>query len=151
MWNAKTESDERIIINESIKPLLPSWLENPSTFLHYSPKNTQFNGDLPARFYLTLKRLNESRVVDLVRWRFYLLGFYELKKTFGRQQLRANSGDEFANLIIESELEIDNTQDDVKQNCASWANAGGRYGKIAEELGGKGILILLPEDIHRNM
>jgi hypothetical protein len=78
------------------------------------------------------------------------LAFYQLKKDLGRKIFRSTTGDDFVNIIVRSGL-VNDTVDDVKQNCAAWANAGGRYGVIAEELGGKGILTLLPEEIPRKM
>ena len=78
------------------------------------------------------------------------MAFNELKTKLGRKTLRSRSEDEFINIIIRSGM-IDETLDKIKSNCVAWANAGGRYRKIAHDLGGKGVLMLLPEDIPRNM
>jgi hypothetical protein len=149
MWNAKTESEEHITVNKSVKPLLKTWEANPTTFLQYAPANIQLSRELPAAFYFILKDLDQSRAVDAIKWRFYLVGFCQLKQDFGKSVLRSGSGDAFFDFVIGSNL-IDDPSDIVKKNCTAWANAGGRYEKIARELGGKGILILLPEDILRH-
>lgn len=149
MWNAKTLSNDPIIINQSIKPLLKTWEQNPYTFLQYAPANVLLESDFPGRLYHTLRTLNQSQAVDPIRWRFYLLALYHSKQNLAKRVLRASSEDEFINMVVDSDL-VDEPRENVKQNCTAWANAGRRYEMIATELGGKGILILLPEDIPRN-
>lgn len=150
MWNTKTESKDHIAIDQSVEPLLETWEAAPTTFLQAPPAKAQLSGELPAAFYSILRDLNQSRAVDAIRWRFYLVGFYKLKQELGKSLLRSEARDAFFDRIVSSNM-IDDPPDTVKKNCTTWANAGGRYEKIASELGGMGVLILLPEDIPRNM
>lgn len=150
MWNSKTESEDQITIHWSIKPLLPTWETTPITFLQAAPADFQLSRELPAALYIFLRDLDQSRAVDTIKWRFHLVGFHQLKQDLGKSALRSRSGDEFCNLVVGSDL-IHDPLETVRKNCITWANAGGRYEKVARELGGKGILMLLPEDIPRNM
>ena len=151
MWNAKTASKTPIKIDDTIKTLLPSWESNPSSFFHYSSIEAHFKHELlPARMYLYLRHLRQNQAADTVRWRLFLLAFYQLKEDFNRKRLRSGAQADFIGIIRESGL-VKETDDEIGQNCTAWANAGGRYNVLAEELGGRGALLLLPDNIPRNM
>jgi hypothetical protein len=145
--STKPPSKKKVTINKDVEPLLKSWGENPSTFT--LPATTlQIGLDHPAQLYVSLTELDRNRAVDAVRWRLYLLAFCELKDKLERVTVRGKTARVFENIIFNSNLVADSF-DEVVQKCSLWANLGRRYQKIALGLGGRGSLIVFPDDIAR--
>lgn len=147
MWAASTLSERPIVVNKSVEPLLKSWESDPLTFLRYSPQIPQWDYDLPAQLYCALGGLDQSRAVDSIRWRLYLLAFYQLKQSILESVACSIVEDVFVSTIANFVRE---SPDAIKKKTNTWTHAGARYWKIADDLG-RGSLLLLPDDIGRTM
>lgn len=150
MWNAKTTSTSPIKIDKTIKDFLPLWETDPSAFFHRPQTQPNIENNPPAQIYLHLSQLQQTRTVDLVRWRLSLLVFYQLREDFNKKHVHAGVQDQFVKIIHQSGL-TQETDDEIKQNCTTWAGFGGRYQVLVKELGGRGVLLLLPDDISGSM
>ncbi|KAM3066412.1 hypothetical protein ACMFMG_012102 [Clarireedia jacksonii] len=162
IWNTKTNSKTPIEIDKDINARLPFWKSYPLTFFDQHPMGEFHdhnllsiggfrNHNLPSQLYLKLRSIEINTSIQSVQWRFLLLAFYDLRNEFLHQKYFAsNVADDFISIICKCDL-VKETKDIVKENCARWINAGGRYYLLAEELGGKGALLLLPGDISRTV
>ncbi|KAF7863806.1 hypothetical protein EAF04_006771 [Stromatinia cepivora] len=151
MWNKKTISKEPIKINKDVKAILPLWRSQPSAFLDQLSVDPLGSPRLPSQLYLNLHRLQQTRSIESVRWRFLLVAFYELRedvnKTYfhSKNYVRSEVQDEFISIICQSDM-IKDTYENIKKNYVAWAKGGERYHVLIEELGGRGTLLLLPDD-----
>ncbi|WEW56866.1 hypothetical protein PRK78_002321 [Emydomyces testavorans] len=133
--------DSRVTISKCIKACIQQWNLDPTEcqIIPFIPPLAPLDGQLAAWF---MSLLDKSNLVEArVRRRFYHLLFYKMKKacdtvsTDGIQML--------TQLIWLSKVPF--TMQEIHDYLPSIVDGGERYSLISEDLGGPGVLFLLPE------
>lgn len=108
------------------------WTDDPSTFLPKGEIDTSIHPLAQLYHRLKLQHSNPDR--DSICWRFDLLLLHNWKTDFGKECLSDISNDQLVDTIQHF-----NTVQDDKKNVESLvlklANAGGRYHRLAQDLG----------------
>lgn len=99
---------------------------------------------------MLLRHFEHRSEVHAIKYRFVLVTFYRLTKKFQRQ-FRFHAHDDVLKVLVHSQLFNGLEESGLSDKLKDWKRAGARYDQIAEELGGMGSLILLPEDVSTTM
>lgn len=150
------EGSAPIFLPPVLSPYLKRWRDHPLEFhLPLPGKRTQNNGQdtdssaLVAAF-IRCSSFVDSIVVDKVRLRFYYVMFYLLSKEIIPQGT-FNSDVEalLSSTIVRSGL-VESDKKNVQVKLHDWIDFGERLWLLSDDLGGPGILFLLPDDIPDN-
>ncbi|KAK2805975.1 hypothetical protein FQN50_005990 [Emmonsiellopsis sp. PD_5] len=144
----------------TIQPHFDKWKANPATFYQQLlPEEEESllsssGEENPLASAFTFLRngigtsdSTTSSIVNRVRRRVLYVLFSRLKAAFGRVPLRKLSLQLLAQIIKNSEelVEEELSLDGIVGILGEWAAKGDRYESIADELGGLGVLVVLPD------
>lgn len=137
--------DEKIHCHSFVHIHLTKWSVDPSTFLDTTEQHhrTPSSG---GQLYQLLTHLTNSVVINQICLRFCLMLFSEWKSHFCQTRLRSAKS-LFIDDILQSGFAVGQCRDVIEKMSAAWASSGARYAQLASDLGGKGCLMLLPDNI----
>ena len=97
-----------------------------------------------AQVYSFLQQVEKRNSQDQIRPRILLYALGEWAKSRLTGRYYNEIVDDFITAIAHSDLDTNN-RDAIRRKLQSWVNKGQRYSQLGEELGGPGVLVLLPE------
>ena len=146
-----------ISLPEELRPFLLAWKDRPEDFesplLPFQESDYQ-NGDVGnpvARKYLFLCTMERDSIVDRVRRRLCYIFFYLVKDHVQGHGPLTQETILSLSRLIKSTRAIQSDEAMIQRKLGSWIDAGERLWLISKELGGFGIVFLLPEDIGENV
>ena len=130
------------------------WKNNPSSLGQVQGFDLQLRkGEKyqATRMYVGIRELEARRTSYRVVWRFFTLLIVDLLLHIGHgPNLTQDSLQQLADIICNSDNFLE-SRDLVVQNLKKWKEIGTRYQKIADSLGGRGSLFLLPQNVTENV
>lgn len=94
-----------------------------------------------ARCYITIVRYEDRIELDNIRLRLLYVAFYRLKKSLKDYPGAVSS---IADALLSTGL-IKDPIDIVRDRVTLWTRRGDRYDLLAKDLGGLGVLYILPD------
>ncbi|KAJ5852779.1 uncharacterized protein N7529_012164 [Penicillium soppii] len=147
-----------ICLPEELRPFLLAWKDHPEGFdsplIPFQGGGNQ-NGDVAsnpvASKYLFLCTMERDSIVDRVRRRLCYIFFYMVKDHVQGHGPLTNDTILSLSLLIQSTRRVQPDEAMIHRKLRMWIDAGERLWLLSKDLGGFGIVFLLPEDIGENV
>ncbi|KAM3067156.1 hypothetical protein ACMFMG_011709 [Clarireedia jacksonii] len=124
----------------------------PSTFWSFDGIKLDLNAAITepieifvCQAYLGIVQLESERVWAVIRWRFFVIFFYDLVFSLGRKHFTSSFSDELVRMLVSSPS-IRDTANKIKNNLKRWVSAGCHYATLSDSLGA-GAPFLLPQAV----
>jgi hypothetical protein len=147
-----------ISLPEELRPFLLVWKDRPEDFdsplLPFQGNEDQIGdviGNPVASKYLFLCTMERDSIVDRVRRRLCYIFFYLVKDHVQGHGPLTQETILSLSRLIKSTRGIQSDEALIQRKLGSWIDAGERLWLISKDLGGFGIVFLLPEDIGENV
>ena len=137
---------KHVVLTEEARKIIWGWGDSPAKFLTSSVQEISLEEvervapfDPIVRLMLNLQI---SIIIDQIRWRVTLTLTAQLVEKYGNE---VEDPAEIANILVQSGLVSVAYYDKLVLHLPTWVLGGRKYGTLADELGGLGALIFLPE------
>ena len=151
--------DTVITVSDNIKQCIGQWIRYPKRFQHENmsilPTQQQTTAPMDplsqlALWFLSLANIERGLDINRIRRRFYYLIFYLLKKRCQDDGFAHDAVVMLTQMIMISGL-VPLAEDKIQKSLRTWVEGGERYQLLSNDLGGPGVLFLLPDDMGEQM
>ncbi|EQL29686.1 hypothetical protein BDFG_07739 [Blastomyces dermatitidis ATCC 26199] len=148
---AAARPNSQLQTSPSATEALSAWKQDPNSFFSLSGGSKINFNDFPlARFYNFFGQVEKSQVENTIRARLIRVFFYRLHTRFHEPYRSTEALARLVHIIIQSGFDVGDVEH-VQERLKASVAIGSRYHLIAKDLGGLGVLFLLPDDISANV